>query len=329
MAVTFIKKLKQVVGKPSIKKELHTRIPGIDKPRSLKNIHASSLTKADKEWCPREVALQGIVKKKASGEFIGTSLQTTFDQGKDIQRRINEDYLTDIMVGNWKCRSCGDSRELCKKPKGHCGKSGIKCNWEYIEIRPMSPYCGVSCGIDCLVDFGLGKLWLIECKIMNITDFEKIQAPLAEHRLRTRMYLELIEQSPESWTEHIHTEEAIVLYVARTYGKKDEQIKKWGLKDLPFSPYKEFYVTRRTEDVEDYLHKAAALHHYREYGGGMPYGVCKSHFDKRTQKCPVNKECWGGKYPAKVTWMENGKPRHEDAEVVDMSNVQLIAKSSD
>lgn len=313
MAINIIRpKSKKSTKEQSIKKLLHQHIPSARPVRPKKNVHASELSKPDHAWCPREYALLDITPKSEGTEFIGTSLKTTFDHGIDVQRRINEEYLPTRMVGDWKCRSCGKKAPHCKKPEGQCSNPQAYCNWEYHEVRPISKWNGVSCGLDALVDFKLPKLMIGELKTIKADDFKNMIMPVAEHVSRTSLYLRLVSEWDHPFAEKINTEEARLLYVCKGFGHVDQQVIDWGVKDARFSPYKEFIIHRDDNYLKEEMDRAKVLHHYRETKKGMPCGVCHSINDKRAKSCPVKKECWSGKYPGKVTWLSKGKKYHKD-----------------
>ena len=147
------------LGTPvSIKKMLHQRVAKTQPARTMgKYIYASALTGPKYEFCPRMYALQKILDKKEPGDFISTSLKVTFDHGWDIQDRINNHYLKDVMFGDWKCTSCGERRKKCTKPQGKCNKSGITCNWSYREVGLLNDEYGVAGSPDGLVDVSQEK----------------------------------------------------------------------------------------------------------------------------------------------------------------------------
>jgi len=318
MAVKFLKKVQKTKEQFSFKEELHRKIAGYQPGRPKVNVHASELSKQDKAWCPREYALLDLTGKKPRDEFIGTSLQVTFDYGNDLQRRLNEEYAVDHVIGNWQCRSCGKFRAECKKPKGGCSwtTKGINCHWEYEEIRPISSITGVSCGLDILLDTGKGKLKIVEVKTMVKDDFKKLVAPLAEHRARTSGYMRIVEEWDDPFRDQINTSEAIIMYVCKGFGVGDKSVKEYDFHDAAFSPYKEFVITRDDTLMEDEMNRAKALKVFRDDGKGMPCGVCNSSLDKRARSCPVIKDCWSGKHPQQLTWVENGVPAHNGKKVI-------------
>jgi len=302
MPLKITKKLKNK-NAFSLKKILHEKIAGVQEARPMHNIHASDVTKGDKEFCPREYCLVDITGKKRRDEFIGTSLRTTFHHGEDLQRRINEVYLEDIMVGNWVCRNCGEIKQLCRKPtKGHCfTKSGIDHNWQYEEPRPLSKISGISGGIDALIITGEPKYRIYEIKTMASDAFKALVAPLAEHRIRTNLYMRLVAEDTTELHDRVNTEVANILYVCKGFGCKDESLKLMGLKDAAFSPFKEFTVHRDDSTTLIFTRKAKLIKKFRG-NGKMPDGVCNTSFCKRAKTCPVVSECFSGKYPAQITW---------------------------
>lgn len=297
--MSFLKKLGDK-NQTSIVQMLHERLAGMRKARPLKHVHASDLTHDSREFCPREYALTDLTHKKRPDEFISTALQTTFDNGSEIQARLNNDWLTDVMVGDWQCGSCGDTAKLCKKPKMSCGKSGIRCNWQYEEHRIVSPVSGISCGIDAMIDINKTRLKMVEVKTMAQDAFKTLAAPKAEHRIRTRLYMRCAREAGLS--DIINTDSAKVLYISRGYGVKATPLPlPIGRMDAPFSPFKEFDVKANDESLDDLVELATQVKTFRETGL-MPSGVCKNYACERAKGCPVVKECFSGKYKAGGTY---------------------------
>ncbi|MCK5788780.1 MAG: hypothetical protein KAH32_07265 [Chlamydiia bacterium] len=288
----------------SLKNALHKHLAGFEEARPIHNIHASAVTSKDKDFCPREYALLDLTGKKQKGQFIGTSLRTTFNHGNDLQKRINEEYLTKIMVGDWQCRNCGEIQQLCRKPEeSKCfNQDTITHIWQYLEPRPLSKCSGISGGIDALINTGEPKYKIYELKTMAVDQFKALKAPLAEHRLRTNLYMRLVAESDGDLKHRVNAQEAGILYVCKGFGIKDDTLKEQGIKDAGFTPFKEFAITRDDKSTQELSNRAQMVKQFRE-GGKMPQGVCKNSFCKRAKTCPVISECFSGKYPPQLTWV--------------------------
>ena len=287
---------------------LHDNVGGFEPHRGFKHLHASDLTKPGDGFCPREVVLCGLTKKKPKGQYIPTAMAVTFQTGRAMQRLLNEVWLPDQMVGNWECQSCGAQRTFSKRPSGHCGRSGIRCNWGYEEVRVRDPVSGASGGIDGLLDVGEKRLLVIEAKIIKGDDWEKLAAPLAEHTQRVRLYLKLIARNGGVLADTINTDYGIVLYMMRGHGKKQESVG-------TISPFKEFRVSRDDAKIRHLLSKANAVTYAREQNK-IPCGVCHTSFTSRAKSCAVLSECFSGKYPHQITWLKpDGTPQHPEVEV--------------
>jgi hypothetical protein len=297
----------------SVKGELHKIIPHVEKGRSLNIVHASDVVKSD--WCPRKVALMQELKVKPPTSFIGTSLQTTFDDGRDFESQLTNKWLKLKVVGGWHCLSCNDVKINCKYPKGHCGRRGITCNWVYTEAVFTSVECGVSCSIDLLLDLNQSKLLLIETKIIVKDTFKKLEAPVAEHRLRTSLYLRLIAESGTLFSCSVNTNKAYILYKSRGFGIKDTEIRKYpGVKDASFSPFKEFIIKRNDEDTQNIVNRARCLLGFKNKKG-YPGGVCPSIHCDTANKCPVRQSCFSGDFPVQLTWLEDGVKKHDGLKI--------------
>lgn len=289
----------------SIKMLLHARLAGYEEPRPHFPLRASDLLSSRGEFCPREHAFMdmGLAKKKA--EFIGTALRMTFNHGRFMEEKIRNDYLADLVVGQWECAQCNCLHPTFgKRPTVSCTKCGAYKRWLYQEPRFADPVSGVSGGIDFLLDTGATKAMIVEIKTMAPDDFKVLAAPLAEHKWRTALYLKLASDSQWSASERVNTNEARILYVTKSFGFKDETMKAAGLKDAPFSPFKEFTVKRDDTLLEVPLRKAIVLKKWRDDQKGMPCGVCSNGLTKRAQSCPAVAPCWSGKHPATTTWLD-------------------------
>ncbi len=275
--------------KESIIQVLRKQIGGYEEGRSREILHASEVTKP--YFCPREEALldiQGV--KVGKGMYIPTALRVTFDMGNAMAKALLEEWVPDSVVGNWNCRRCGAQRTMTGKPKPGCTKHE-DCIWEYEEVRVMSEQCGASGGIDMLFSAGTPKLLVTELKTINPDEFEKIVAPLPEHRLRTALYLKLWAESNSPYKDQINLHEGRVLYCSRGYGKKNLDF------DGEILPFKEYVVKRDDDSLSPILKKATQLKVFRDEGK-MPAGICNTALDKAAKQCSSCVACFSGKHPA-------------------------------
>jgi hypothetical protein len=280
-----------------LKHFLHSSLAGEREARSLATIHASEVTREDPKFCPREIALLDITGKKRESEFLSTSMSVVFELGWRIQYMVT-DWLASIAVGDWTCRKCRNVAAFCSRPSA-CGKCGSSVRWDYEECRFESTVTGISAGIDVLVQLDGPALGVVEIKSIDKDKFKTLVAPLAEHRLRTNLYLRVIAESGESHRRHlIDTTKACVLYVSKGgYGVKDTSLKEAGLVDGGYSPFKEFTVERNDEETDEVCTRAKLAHDFRA-SKVMPGGVCETSFCPRAKSCPVLKECFSGSYPS-------------------------------
>jgi hypothetical protein len=312
-----LKLIEGLVKQPSIKYLLHKQMHGFEWARNDPYIHASDLMK-DLEYCPREEALLEATNTGKKDHFIGTAQRATFDHGKDMEKRFRNEWLRPLIVGFWECGVCGNKPErFGKAPKQVCKVCGWGHQWMYREPRILSEDSGISGGIDGLIDVGEATHRLIEIKSMDKDMFKELKGPLAEHRFRTSLYLQLIAEVEGPWTGKVNTKIGHVIYVSKSFGFKDDDIEKFGLKDARFSPFKEYLVKSDPSLSETSIGKARALTYYRKTKGkeGLPCGVCTNVLTKRAQKCQAKQFCWTGKFPATISWPESGKIRHPGKKV--------------
>ena len=285
----YLVELVQEANKPatSIIDLMMKNVGGFYPSRGYTTIHASDITKDD--FCPRKVALIDTSKLENKEEYIGTALKATFDVGNMTAHLFKNQWAGQHIWGNWTCVRCRKAVSHCKKPtKTQCA-SGGHCSWEYEEIPFVCTETAVSGSLDALMDLGASKLFITELKIIRYEDFAKLVAPLAEHRIRTNLYMRIVEKSASAYHNRINLQEARVLYISRGFGKKSDSHNE-------ILPFKEFVVKRDDEALIPYLDKAQRVNLFRKTGK-MPYGICTTMLSPFAKGCPVSKLCFSGKFP--------------------------------
>jgi hypothetical protein len=260
----------------------------LNRPRTV--VHASDITQPD--FCPRRWALMDHLEVPTGSTHVSTALDVTFRIGKETERLLVEEWCGENVVGNWRCDLCNDQRTMVPHPGGFC-KDGRRHVWRYRQIVIDAPKYGVTGSLDAVFNVGSPRLMLVEVKILNTDDFDKIQVPKPEHRYRTNLYLKLLAESGHPYADRFNLHEARVLYVSRGYGRMNPQ---WN----EILPFKEFEVQRDDASLTPLLQRAKALQVHRDVKQGMPSGICDTATDKIAQKCSVCKECFSGDYPATI-----------------------------
>jgi hypothetical protein len=273
--------------KQSIIGALKQTLGGMEPSRSMKILHASDVTSA--YFCPRKWAFFDLLDKDPAPQMISTALAVTYSLGSATERLLVEEWAGDAVVGNWRCRYCGIHKTMVPKPNGWCSPAQ-KHSWQHLQLVVEAPDYGIQGGIDALFNIGAPQLVVTEVKIMAPNEFEEIVAPLPEHRLRTNLYLFLLDHSHHPYRDKINLTEARVLYVSRGYGKMNAE---WN----EILPFKEFVVKRNDDDLQEFLVRAQRLKAFREHQI-MPYGICMTALDKIAKKCSVCPKCFSGQFPA-------------------------------
>jgi hypothetical protein len=264
-----------------VKGLLHREVGGFEPARSKKEIHASDLTK-EVEYCPRQIRLMEKLGKKEKDQWIPMTLRLTFDEGTMKQGLLNNKYLKNFMVGEWRYTGT-DAHGLNMGGWGHCDKSHPE--FEYREPFFKDPISEAQGSVDALIRLPeQEKLRVTEVKIIATSMYPKLLAPLAEHKLRTQFYLSLIARSDHPHKDEIDFQKASVLYWLRGHGMKDEHGE--------ITPFKEFIVKRDDEAVEYLFSKALALTLSRGNDCALPSQICPHQMCSRAEKCPVSKECF-------------------------------------
>lgn len=287
----FLSKAKSEAFQPklSLVDKLKKSIGGFENPRGFHKIHASSVTKED--FCPRKVALMDVAKVKEKQVYINTALRVTFDVGEATGDLFRERWAADWCYGNWICIRCGAQTTFTTKPKlNYCGSG--HCTWKYREMEFVSEVSKISGSLDAVCDLGAPKLFVTELKIMAPDQWEELQAPLSEHRLRTSLYMRLIDESNSPYKERFNLERGKVLYISRAYGKKHKD-------SGEVLPFKEFDVVRNDKDTQAVVNAGAWVKNYKETGK-IPEGVCGTSNDKRAKSCQVCKLCFSGDFPVGI-----------------------------
>ncbi len=253
--------------------------------RGYANLHASDLTK--KDFCARKAALC-VTHKKQANESIGCALQATFDLGRATEGLVREEWLRDFSYGGWQCYLCGYEEvgpwpkdKLCK-----CGASYHAVKYQELKVRDITS--GASGSVDLFLKLR-GKLRLVELKIMAADEWDKLIAPLAEHRERTNYYLELWADNgiPKLDGQLLCDKSSfIILYVSRGFGRKHPVLNK-------VLPFKEF-VFQHDPALTPPIHAKAQSAKVWYMDHQMPERtLCATKADGIKRKCPVTRECFG------------------------------------
>jgi hypothetical protein len=287
MAISWLQNKLTAAGAPkkSVIDILKKNMGGYEKARDHTTVHASDVTKAN--FCPKQLALLAITDKKKKDQYINTALRATFDVGNVTSDLFREKWAGSASHGFWKCTRCGYLSAFGIKPDIAC-KSGGRCDCKYVEASFFSDVYGISGSVDVFLDLDQPKLVVTELKIITPVDFEELAAPLAEHRIRTNLYMKLIEDDPGIFKHRINLKEAKVVYVSRAYGKKHPDYNE-------ILPFKEFEVQRNDDSLTPYLAKAAEVKLFKEQGQ-IPHGVCATSMTATAKACSVCSECFSGKY---------------------------------
>jgi hypothetical protein len=273
--------------KVSIIHRLKQNVGGFHPARDPKVVHASDVTKPG--FCPRKWALRDLQGIKPKDEYVATAMEATFDVGNAVADLVTHLWLGQYAIGHWHCKTCHSQRSFTSRPGDGC-KNMKACNWHYREVNFPAPTYGVSGSIDVFVDLGTLKYQATELKIIKAEDFGDIKQPLAEHVLRTQMYLKLISDSDSVYKDKINLHEARVLYTSRGYGKKNDDHNE-------ILPWKEYVVERNDARVMPFLNMARQIKIFRETGA-MPSGICTLPTDKHAKTCHQCKDCFSGTHPA-------------------------------
>jgi hypothetical protein len=267
---------------------LDHKLSGFTPARSHRKIHASSVTSEYKQFCPREYALMDILKKKAKDEYLQTATRVAFDIGEAYHDFVRDVWLVESAVGEWECKRCKHQIPFSKYPSYGCPSCGVK-DWKYKEVNVVSPSTGISGSIDLIIDLGGPRYIPVEIKSIDKDQYKELAGPLSEHRIRTCLYLHLIEESEYPFKSKIETSFGLVLYISKGYGIKNPEEGK-------VLPFREFKVTKGVANVEPYLERARQVHVFRQKGGSLPQGVCDTNLCKRASDCSVKKECFSPAY---------------------------------
>lgn len=287
MTISWLKnKLSATPTSKSVIDILKKNMGGWEKARDHTTVHASDITKEG--FCPRQLALLDITKKTKKDQYINTALRATFDVGNMTSDLFRERWAGDAAHGFWACRTCGTKSKFGTKPTHNC--SSHPSVWTYVEPQFFSTKYQISGSIDVLLDLEEPKLVVTELKIMSPTEFEKLAAPLSEHRIRTNLYMELIEGSDSPLKERINLTEAKVVYVSRAFGKKNPETGE-------ILPFREFTVKRDSAGLAPYFAKATEVRVFKEQGV-LPVAICNTAMDTNAKNCSVCAECFSGKFQA-------------------------------
>lgn len=313
MPLKFI--TKKVEKSTGLRKLLHRQFAGPQPGRPLSRVHASDITYSSNPFCPRERAYLIRDNKKPPMQRLSTSEHVTYGIGHAVEDMIIEGFTElGMAVGDWKCAHCGSTFKFCKKPF-KCDTCGDK-RLEYVETRITSPVTGVSCGIDLILDFpGDSKHTMVEIKTMDKDQFKQLIAPLAEHTVRTKLYMrsaaESQDREDQKFTNLLRTDRAFILYTTKGgYGTACEEVMTWDFWDQAFSPFKDFIIERDDASLDNVVAPALEYKAWKDahdlwVKGGkegeppeLPARICASSLDKRAKYCSCLSPCFIAKKKA-------------------------------
>lgn len=292
MAISFLKRLTDDhLSQRSLVELLNQRLSGKREKRSHKIVHVSTVADSDLGFCPRQFALLDVLDQKLPQEYIGAATRVAFDNGDALHDLCRDRWLRNDVIGCWECKTCKEKRHFSKLP---AAKSETHAHhWVYREEEFKDEVSGITGSIDFFVDLGNKKITPVEVKTIDKDQFAKLAGPLAKHRIRSQMYLALIDRvAPAAVKEQIDLTHSRILYISKGFGVKVVDIGK-------VLPFREFSIRRNDEAVAPYFELGRQLAAFRK-GGPMPKVICVNHMDPRARPCPVARECFSGKYPAGV-----------------------------
>ena len=249
---------KTIKPKDTITKLLHKKLTVPTQTRDARVMHASDVTKED--FCPRRLALMadGNIREDLT---LLTCENVTFSIGRFIEEKI-QNILHDEILGDWECQNCFTEHKFLNKPHKckNCGSN----NFKHHEVRFVSKVSGISCGIDCLLKGNSLKARIVEIKTISQDKFKTLKMPLAEHKLRTNLYMQCVEESDSPYKDMVNTSVATIIYVTKGgWGCPNPKLRAWGI-DETFSPFKEFTVKRDDKLTTGIINKALEYYNYRQ-----------------------------------------------------------------
>lgn len=266
--------------KASLKYILHSEMAKTEPGRPYTTLHASDLTSED--FCPQAFVAARDNNLKPESTFVGTSLRATFDTGHALQDLLNTKWAVDTCIGTWQCVACGWLQSFCHRPDS-C--QSCDCQ-EFMYVEEVFEAFGASGSVDYILDTG-DQYVIVEVKTIVKDDFRTLKTALAEHRLRTLLYLELVANCGDERAAKIDTSYAIVLYICKGFGCKDDFASVNGLKDAPFSPFKEFLIDRDTSTVSGLIKLAKST-----MPGEAPIKACLDVAEYQRKRCRYKQYCW-------------------------------------
>lgn len=290
--VTKFKKASELKAEQGLKYLLHSELAIVDPPRSLDVLHASELTREDREFCPRERALLLRDGDSRKEERLGTALNVTYQIGRWYEEQVRDNWLRKYVLGNWECMGCNHEHQYQTVPEV-CDGCGISGDYStYIEPRAYSPKYDTSCGIDFLW-WKNNRLTPVEVKTIKAEDFKVLHAPMSEHRKRTAFYLDLLSHS--TWMDfdvNINLDYGIILYICKGFGFHDDFEGRQGVPDAKFSPFKEFKVKRADgKTLKTVYQKALDVKAWKDKNK-MPKRICPNLTCTRAKWCSVKQTCF-------------------------------------
>lgn len=162
--------------------------------------------------CPREEALRASHNVDRT-KRVDRSLRAVFDIGKAFHTLVQNEWLSKVLIGGWRCPRCGVITHSEGRPEHGCGEPLL-----YVEPEILDPSIGVIGHADGVVRLG-GKKYVIELKTINSFLFSALHnGPQRRHVLQAAMYTHLL-----------GTDGAVILY----FNKDDASLREFFLAPQP------------------------------------------------------------------------------------------------
>lgn len=232
-------------------------VPGVDT-----KYRASGIAKV----CERQEVLMSILKVGLTRK-IDPSLQMTFDIGHGFHYIVQNKWLKDLLIGNWRCVACGKYHNWSRVPK-KCMACSADTGFEYMELSFDGKDGYLITGHpDGVLEYPNGKKVLLELKTTNSAYFKYILdsgKPLSDHMDQIMIYM---------W--FLDVKEAAVVY----FSKDDSKLR---IFNIDFDQERLNKLLKKIDVIKGGIRTNLVPTRY----------VCDSISCARAKRCPVKNKCF-------------------------------------
>jgi hypothetical protein len=270
--------------------------------RDQSYLHASSMD----DYCPRERMIMEIFGLTAERPAFPLNMMWTFEIGKMIHARIQNELLGQgrVLIGKWRCVRCGcmvggdmpdqwvpmpEEGMDCEAVSRVYSVGASPHVWKHSEAHAVDPELGIGGDIDGGVLCPDGEVSGLEIKSISQSGHSRLRGVMPEHKTQANVYMKLFGLRRQTF-----------IYASKGWHPDAERTVKDVNGNFRNGPFYETEALRDEKVIADFVTKRraelAAQKEAKETGGEsypprlLP--ACATQFTGKAKSCPVKELCF-------------------------------------